>query len=210
MSSPFHDLALKGKQKRATKEAEKLYKVFGERFFIELQPHNMQQQRVANKFGLTLHNRLNGAKLLATQDAHYVQSDDHTTHEVMLCIGTRDRMSNPDRFRFSDTGFFLKTRQQMYRSFEKYHKYMTDDQIKEALDSSMLFADRCSAKVEVDYHKAIIPSVPLPSGCANDLEYIKQLCTAGFEKRLTAEHIARVARKKVSASMKCLTFTKSV
>ena len=196
ISSPFHDMAIKGKKRKAMREAEALYEVFGERFFIELQPHNMVEQRKANQFGLALQQKLGDVKTLATQDAHYIQADDHLTHEVMLCIGTRDKMSNPDRFRFSETGFYFKNRKQMMRSFEKNHKYMTDAQIKASLDNTVLFAERCSAKLEIDYHKTILPNVPLPSGFETDFEYIKYLCLEGFKKRLTAEHIARVASKK--------------
>jgi DNA polymerase-3 subunit alpha len=138
-----------GRTKRALEMADQLYAVFGDRMWLEIMPHNFPEQVVANKFTLELFDRYNGeCRLLATQDAHYVLQDDWRHHEVLLAIGTNDKMSNPDRFRFTGTEFHFRTRLEMIEAFRKSHGYLDGATIKQALDNTMLFSEGCNVEIE--------------------------------------------------------------
>ena len=49
-----------------------------------------------------------GLPLVGTGDVHYLTAADAIPHEALLCIQTSDTLDNPNRFRFSNHGFYLK------------------------------------------------------------------------------------------------------
>lgn len=196
-SSVMHDRVFQGKAKKAFEIAEELRDKFDEHMWLEIQPHDFEQQVAANLFNLKLKERWGKkARFLATQDAHYVNSGDSVHHEVLLCIGTHDMMSNPNRFKFTGNEFFLKTRKQMRKTFLKNHPYMSKEQIKESLDNTILFAEQTDAKVNVDYHAALLPRVIVPKKFPNEWEYLKSLCRHGWKWRDMSGRIASTAFKK--------------
>jgi DNA-directed DNA polymerase III PolC len=196
MSSVVNDHIVSGKRKEALNTAERLRDCFGERLFIEMQPHDMPEQVAVNKFALELKKRWGKhARLLATQDAHYVKESDAEHHEVLLCIGTNDKMSNPDRFRFSNRDFYFKTRKEMKQSFKRHHSYMKNIHIKESLDSTLVLAEQANAKLDIDYHAALLPHVDLPEGHVNEWEYLKSLCSHGLTWRDIPKRAEAVAKE---------------
>ena len=45
--------------------------------------------------------------LVATNDAHYLKREDAYNHEVLLCIQTGKRMSDPDRMKFETDELYV-------------------------------------------------------------------------------------------------------
>lgn len=191
LSSPINDRVIQGKRKAAFADADRLWEAFGEDMWLEVQPHNIDIQETANRFILGLQDRYPGARLLATQDAHYAEQEDAEHHEVLLCVGTGKNLSDPNRFKFDGDEFFMKTRKQMFSTFKKNHSYMTTAQIKEALNSTIDFAEMCTAKVEIDHLKAVLPVAPVPDEYrGNDWRYVKDLCVQGWTWREIAARAA--------------------
>jgi len=195
-SSVIHDRVVQGKKRKALEIADRLRDKFGENLWLEIQPHDLQIQVDTNKFNLELKERWGKhARLLATQDAHYVHEEDSIHHEVLLCVGTRTFMSNPNRFKFGCDDFFLKTRKQMRKTFLANHPYMTKEQIKESLDNTVMFSEQANAKVNIDYHAALLPTVVVPEKFSNEWEYLKTLCSIGWKRREMAIRIAATAER---------------
>ena len=195
-SSVIHDRVVQGKKRKAFEIADQLRDKFGENLWLEIQPHDLDIQVATNQFNLELKERWGKhARLLATQDAHYVHSGDSIHHEVLLCVGTRDVLSNPNRFKFDGTDFFLKTRKQMRKTFLKNHPYMTKKQIKESLDSTVMFSEQVDAKVNIDYHAALLPHVVVPKKFSSEWEYLKSLCSIGWKRREMATRIAATGER---------------
>lgn len=181
LASVINDRAVWGKKKSASKESDRLFEKFGSDYWLEIQPHPIDEQELANQFALKLRKRYGGkVGLLATQDAHYVRHSDAIHHDVMLCIGTHKKLTDENRFRFDGDGFFFKTRNQMRRSFGDFHSFLSKSQIKEALDNTMLLSEKVNAKVEVDYLAAILPEVEIGEGYENDVSYFRSLCFQGW------------------------------
>lgn len=197
LASPINDNWHFGKRKLTKKIADRLQEAFGDRFYLEVQPHSLDQQKEANQLMLELRDRYGGKnKLLATQDAHYVNQKDAEHHEVLLCIGTGTVLSDPDRFKFDGDEFFFKTRKQMFESFLKNHPFMSKKLIKEALDSTLEFAERCTAKIETDYHKALLPDPGIPDKYqGNHFAYLKDLCLQGWHWREIPRRAKEYAKK---------------
>src|SRR5437763_33434 len=74
--------------------------LFGkDNFFLELQDHGLDQDRVVMREIQKLSSDT-GIPLIATNDAHYLADYDVQAHEIVLCIQTGKRMSDPNRMRF--------------------------------------------------------------------------------------------------------------
>src|SRR5512134_1161979 len=72
---------------RAWRLVEEFSGIFKDRFYLEMQRHGIPAQDLVNaelvKMAADLH-----LPLVATNDAHYLEGDDHEPHDVLLCIGT--------------------------------------------------------------------------------------------------------------------------
>ena len=91
--------------------------------------------------------------LVATNDLHYTFATDAPSHEVLLCVGTRTTMSDPNRFKFDSQDFYLKSPAEM-RKIWKYYP--------EACDNTLLIAERCEVKFTEGAN--LMPSFEVPSG----------------------------------------------
>jgi DNA polymerase-3 subunit alpha len=184
LASPIHEQYRSGKKRAALDFANKLHETFADRMYLEIQPHAIDIQREANELMLKFRERYPGTKLLATQDAHYVEKHDAPHHDCLLCIGTNAKLTDTDRFRFDGDEFYFKTRKQMWNSFKRNHKFIPDELIKEALDQTLEFAERCSAVVEIDYKKALLPDPGIPEKYKGDsFKHLKDLCLDGWTWR---------------------------
>lgn len=187
LSSPINDRCVLGQRKKAMEIADTLWERFGpDGLALEIQPHEIPDQITANKFILDLAKRWGPtARLMATQDAHYVHEGDHEHHEVLLCIGTGSNLSDPDRFRFDGTEFFMKTRAQMYKTFMAHHGYMSKENVKAALDNTIVFSEMVDEKIiEIDRFKCLLPNIEIPAVHESDEDaYARAICVDGWDWR---------------------------
>lgn len=197
LSSPINDCYIAGKKRYAIDFADKLHDAFGERMFLEIQPHAIDIQRTANRLMMKLRKRYGGKnRLLATQDAHYVNQEDAEHHEVLLCVGTADKLSNPDRFKFDGDEFHMRTRKQMWAAFRRHHEFIPPKLVKAALNATMEFAESVDVNLEVDYHKALLPDPGIPSKYKGDhFAYLKDLCLDGWMWREVPRRAAEYSAK---------------
>ena len=84
-----------------------------------------------------------GLPLVGTGDVHYLTAADAIPHEAMLCIQTGDTLDNPNRFKFSNHGFYLRSPQEMYDLFAP--RFGED-----MLRNTVQIADRCSATLDFE------------------------------------------------------------
>ncbi len=91
------------------------------RFFLELQENYLPEQAKANAGLLTLSDELK-LPLVATNDCHYLSKEDAFAHEVLLCIQTGKTMDDPNRMRFSNDEFYVKSAAEMASLFPQQLK----------------------------------------------------------------------------------------
>ncbi|MCS6992097.1 MAG: DNA polymerase III subunit alpha [Chitinophagales bacterium] len=160
---------------RGEQEAETIFRqwldVFGSDFYIELQRHGLEEQERVNGVLLQWARRY-GVKVIATNDCHYVERKDAEAQDILLCLQTGKKVRDPDRMRFSNDEFFLKTTAEMLQVF---------DDIPEALDNTGEVAD----KVELlDLkRKILLPHFPLPAPFRTNQEYLEHLARQGLQRR---------------------------
>ena len=98
---------MNGREEEAEKVALWHKSVFGEDYYIEIQNNGIQEQVLANQRLIKLAKKLD-IPLVATNDAHYLKREDAYNHEVLLCIQTGKRMSDPDRMHFDTDELYVK------------------------------------------------------------------------------------------------------
>lgn len=152
--------------------AQDYLEIFGrDHYFIELQDHGLDEQRLTNPQLIKLANDLN-IGLVCTNDCHYINREDAEWHDMLLCVQTGRLRSDPLRMRFPNSEFYLKSPEEMQLLFGEYP---------EALANTVRIAERC--QVNLDKHDQVdLPVVQVPEGY--DLEtYLRYLCEEGIKKR---------------------------
>jgi DNA polymerase-3 subunit alpha len=174
VSSEFSDLLLKQRVKEAESLAAWYANVFGpENFFIEIQDNGVAIQREHAAAAIDLANRM-GVPLVATSDAHYLNRDDASAHDVLLCINTGKTLDDPDRLKFDTDQFHVRSAAEMYEAFPAHS---------EALRQSEQIAERVEEHYSsLELGKRQFPSFQPPAGHVPET-FLLDLCEKGLIDR---------------------------
>src|SRR4051794_17226050 len=164
---------LSHQQEKKARDAAAAYRdILGaENFFLEMQWHGIEEQRVVNT-GIPAIARDLGLQLVCTNDVHYLREADAHPHDVLLCIGTGKAFSDPKRLRYDARQFFLKTAGEMADIFNDHP---------DALRNTMRIAERCNVVLEEG--KNYLPNFDVPEGYTLDA-YFEHVARDGFMQRL--------------------------
>ncbi|MGB7218484.1 MAG: DNA polymerase III subunit alpha [Vicinamibacterales bacterium] len=164
---------LSHQQQRKAVEAAAAYRdILGPgNFFLEMQWHGIEDQRIVNS-GLPGIARDLNLPLVCTNDVHYVREADAHPHDVLLCIGTGKAFSDPKRMRYESRNFFLKTQAQMADVFKDHP---------DALANTVRIAERCDVKLAKGENH--LPNFDVPAPYTLD-GYFEHVVREGFSDRL--------------------------
>jgi DNA polymerase-3 subunit alpha len=175
-SSEVPRLLLEGQADKARSTLAWYKDTFGpERFYVELQWHdnipgldktNAQLVRFAKEFGL---------RTVATNDAHYINADDWSAQDVLLCIGTGNLVSQPNRMRMTDHSYYLKSDEEMTALFGA--------EAPESLVTPLAIAEMCN--VDLDPKGYHLPVYPVPEGFTAET-FLRKLCEDGLREHYDA------------------------
>lgn len=90
--------------------------IFKDRFYLEVQPNNFNDQVNVNNFYMEMHDKYD-IPLIATSDVHYVLKTDNKDHDVLVSIGTGTDIYNPNRMKY-DHNYWLKNEEEMQAGFK--------------------------------------------------------------------------------------------
>jgi DNA polymerase III subunit alpha len=160
-----------GDLEKARAQLDWYYQVFGpDRFYIELQEHDIPELRTINKALLELGPRYE-ARYVATNDVHYVDAEDYRYQDILLAIQTGTLLSDPNRMRMTDRSYYLRSVQEMARLF---------GEVPQALSNTVEIAERCNVDLSSKgYH---LPMFDVPAGHTTDT-YLRKLCEDGLIRR---------------------------
>ena len=103
-----------GQFDQALKAAADYQDIFGkDRYFLELMDHGLEIETKVRDGLLEIGRKL-GIPPLVTNDSHYTYSHEAAAHDALLCVQTGKNLSDPDRFRFDGTGYYIKSPEEMY------------------------------------------------------------------------------------------------
>ncbi|MFM2064187.1 MAG: hypothetical protein RLZZ507_3858 [Cyanobacteriota bacterium] len=161
----------------AARKIAKWYKeVFGEDFYLEIQDHGSQEDRIVNVEIVKIAREL-GIKFIATNDSHYISCFDVEAHDALLCIQTGKLITEDKRMRYSGTEY-LKSAAEMKLLFRDH---LADDVIEEAIATTVEVADKVEPYHIMDEPK--IPTPDIPSGHTPDT-YAEEVAWQGLLERL--------------------------
>ncbi|MBL7661649.1 DNA polymerase III subunit alpha [bacterium] len=168
LASEFAAYASEGQEDRAREIIERYAQVFGDRFFLEVQPHDLKEQRMLNAVAREL-GKSCGIPLVATNDAHYLYRDDLRAHEVLLCVSTGKLLTDKDRMQHPGCDLYLKTEEEMLRELPDFA---------DAVECSGEIAKRC--ELEFNFNTHYMPQFDIEA--APD-DYFAQQAREGLTQR---------------------------
>lgn len=150
-------------------------KVFGDRYFLEVQDNGVEIQRAAKELTVELANKM-GLPLVATSDAHYVNQEDAVAQDVLLCINTGRFRTDTNRMKMEGDQFYLRSPEDMYAA-------MPD--VADAVARSQEIADSCELDLELG--KRYFPTFTAPGKDKPDIKesevYLRHLVIEGLKER---------------------------
>ncbi|WP_030542961.1 DNA polymerase III subunit alpha [Streptomyces albus] len=158
----------------ALKAAADYQEIFGkDRYFLELMDHGLELEKRVRDDLLRIGKKL-GIPPLVTNDSHYTHAGEADAHDALLCIQTGKNLSDPDRFRFGGTGYYLKSTEEMY-----------------AIDSSDAWQEGCAntllvaEQIDTDgwfEKRDLMPRFEVPEGYT-EVTWFREEVKRGMERR---------------------------
>ncbi len=145
-------------------------RVFGDRYFIEIQNNGLEIQKQALELSVEVARRM-GLPTVATCDAHYVRQEDAVAQDVLLCINTGKFRTDTNRMRMEGDQFYLRSPQEMYATFTG---------LEDAVARSQQIAD--TVDIQLELGKRHFPAFQLPPE-KTSADYLRELCEAGLRER---------------------------
>lgn len=172
------DAIRQGQYDQAKQVAEWYKKVFGERYYLELQDHGHPQHPTAwreqtdvNQQLLKLSKELK-IPAVVTCDAHYLLHEDQEAHEILLCVQTGSFLSDEQRFSLKEFELHVADPKDIIKRWGKDHP--------ELITNSAKIAKQCNFEIELG--KILIPKFPTPVG-RNEKNYLELLVWQGLTWR---------------------------
>ncbi|MFB6278768.1 MAG: DNA polymerase III subunit alpha, partial [Salinibacter sp.] len=155
-------------EEAARQKFEAYLDIFGDDYYIEIQDHDIDDQQTVNEVLLRWAKEYD-VKVLATNDVHYVDQQDHEAQDILLCLQTGDDYNDPDRMRFSNDEFYLKDSAGMAEALTGIPKEFQ----REALVTTNEVADKC--KFDLPMGDLLMPHYPIPDGFEGMDEYLRHV-----------------------------------
>lgn len=147
--------------------------LFGDDFYIEIQPNELHQQIEFNLLAQKICTEYN-IKPVVTCDAHYVYKQDYYSHDTMICMQTNSKKSNSKRFKFEHNSYYLKEDKEVIDNLSYLNKEFVYDSIKNTHE----IADKCNTIIETG--KTYMPETV---DISNPEQTLRELCTNKFYER---------------------------
>src|SRR5688500_12060932 len=204
------------------KVAETYLEIFGpDRFFIEIQKQGIQEQEMVNPELADLANKV-GVGLVATNDVHFLNKDDHYAHDVLCCISMGRLVNEENRLKYP-TALYLKSPAEMAEVGNGFNVWRT------AMENTKRVADLCN--VELDFSKRYAPVYKvekeklradiIPEGLPattlkppaagepipvmkDDERYLRQLCELGLDWRYGTRDVSKAVRDRLDYELKVI------
>lgn len=162
---------MKGDEDAAIKAVKWYQRVFGDRFYFEVQYRiNSPDQFKVNKW-LINYGQKYDVPIIVTTDAHYVKESDADTHDTLLCIQTGSNKSDKDRMRFDENSYYIVETDVLARAFKE---------VPQVISNTREIADRVSIEIKRDHYH--LPEYIVPDGKTHQ-QFLRDLVDVGIKWR---------------------------
>ena len=145
LGSRISQLILRDRIKDAEKMLHHHKALFNDRFLVELQLHEMEEQQKVNKVLIDIALKEN-LPLIVSNDCHYTHELDKELHEAALCMQTKTTLSNEKRFSFGEIDVHAASHDWMWKHAQvqgmPYDAISNTVSLAAMVDSESYFTDR--------------------------------------------------------------------
>ena len=172
LKGEVNSLLLEEDLQGAARALEEYREIFGpDGFFVEIQNHGLERESrhraLAARFCAE-----HGARMVATNNVHYLHKEDAPAHDVLMAIQTNRTVDDPTRWRYEGDQYYLKSAQEMAGAFVDFP---------DALANAVEIAERCEVELEMGRH--LLPVFTLPEGFSVPDNYLRELAYEGAAER---------------------------
>ena len=177
ISGPINEWILQENEEKAWETAQELLEIYGkENLYLEIHNHGMEQQAKIRETLVRFAQKMD-LKLVAANDVHFLNREDHEAHDVMICIGTSRLIIDENRMRYSPEVHF-KTAEEMRALFEEYPG---------ACDATLEIAERCNVEFVLDPTSSEKYPEYQPDDGSSPNDHFRKLCFEGLVTRYGKE-----------------------
>lgn len=177
MKSEVPELILNVGETQAEEAFRYWHKLFGDDFYVQLNRHGLPEEDHVNKILIQLA-RKHDVKVIAANNAYYLEKEDAEIHDMLICLQTNEYQSTPVgkgrgfRFGFPNSEFYLKSQEEMRELFRD---------IPEAIDNIAGIIDKIEAFPIK--REPLMPDYTIPEGFSDADEYLRHLTFQGANER---------------------------
>lgn len=142
---PIGMALLAGQEEQAKIFSKRLLDVFGDRFYIEIQRHGLEDEIKTEPGFLEIAQNMN-IPIVATNDVCFASSKDYEAADALGCVLGQTKVIDPERSR--------KSSEQYFKSYEEMAEIFSD--LPEAIENTVVIAQRCGFMVNV-HEKPLLP-----------------------------------------------------
>ena len=169
----------------------KQYKdIFKDDFYLEIMRHGINDQHFIDEQIIKISKQTN-IPLVATNDTHYTEKKDATSHEAFMCIAMNKLFDDPKRMKHSVHEFYVKSPKQIEKLYAD---------IPQAIENTQKIVNKCNLEIKLgnptppnfkfaiqkaDEYSIILPEPNITYSLENDKKLFEQMCKIGLEKILT-------------------------
>ncbi len=169
LASRSNQLLLQGRTEEAASWLGDMRDLFGpDRFFVEMQDHGLPEQKEVLGPSIELARKM-GLPLVATNDCHYLEAEDRSWHDVLLCINTRSTLDDPNRFRLQSDQLYFKSPEEMAALFRE---------APDAVSNTLRIAEMC--QVELDDSRKYPAFKRENGGTESNAAYLRRMAEDGL------------------------------
>ena len=185
------DTFLKEGPEAALNRLRKLKDIFHDRLYLEMCRTRPEWNQI-NAFIMEA-SKILQLPVVATNEVHYLSSDDQIAQEVLVCIGSNKTLSDESRYQLGSSEFSFKSAEQMKVLFKD---------VPEAIANTLQIAERCDVKFKLKdangkaiYH---LPSFPTTDGrtVSEEISYRAELGLNGRFEDMQAHGLVVTDEKK--------------
>jgi DNA polymerase-3 subunit alpha len=152
----------------------KLLDIFGDRFYLEIQPNQMADQEKVN-WGLVRLAKEYGVPLLATVDSHYPTKDDHEAHQTWIAIQQNQDVNDESDLFAVNLDLYVQSEEEARKGLA----YLGQSVVDESIANTVEVAKLCNAVIG---GKSDPPVYSKKGGAEKDAERLLEVCVNNWGK----------------------------
>ena len=176
---PLGMAILNAQDAQASAYAKKLHDIFGDRFYIEIQRHGLEDEIKTEPGFLKIAQELD-IPIVATNDVCFAADTDYESADALGCVLGQTKVIDPERPR--------KSSEQYFKSTEQMQEIFSD--LPEAIENTWVIAQRCGFMVNV-HEKPLLPR--FGDDLETECQMLRDNTINGLKRRLEQHGITDTA-----------------